>query len=95
MPVKELGMNKREVFSKEARKHTIKSPLTIPAFRNHRDAWYVSVSWMYAPTGTKRCTVYRTWYKEKWKKWKGENSGVTRFVKSAVFIYMSVGVVED
>jgi len=25
-----------------------------------------------------------SWYKEKWKKWKGENSGVTRFVKSPV-----------
>ena len=25
-----------------------------------------------------------SWYKEKWKKWKGENSGVTRFVQSVV-----------
>ena len=25
-----------------------------------------------------------SWYKEKWKKWKGENSGVTRFQKPAV-----------
>jgi hypothetical protein len=25
-----------------------------------------------------------SWYKEDWKKWKGENSGVTRFTKPAV-----------
>jgi len=25
-----------------------------------------------------------SWYKEKWKKWKGENSGVTRLQKPAV-----------
>ena len=30
-------------------------------------------------------TLYRPWYKEKWKKWKGGNSGVTRFVQSVVY----------
>ncbi len=29
-----------------------------------------------------------SWYKEKWKKWKGENSGATRFLQPTVLVLM-------